>query len=105
MTIPTRRHPAGEASRRPSRVRVPGSTLTSSTVTFFWNTGTGVSEYWLEIGTNFAGNQLYSQSQGTNLSVTVSGLPVNGSTLYVRMWSKISGVWQFNDYVYIAATQ
>jgi len=37
--------------------------------------------------------------------VTVSGLPANGSTLYVRMWSKISGVWQFNDYVYIAATQ
>jgi peptidyl-Asp metalloendopeptidase len=84
---------------------VPGSTLTSSTVTFVWNTGTGVSEYWLEIGTTFAGNQLYSQSQGTNLSVTVSGLPANGSTLYVRMWSKISGVWQFNDYVYIAATQ
>jgi peptidyl-Asp metalloendopeptidase len=84
---------------------IPGSTLTSSTVTFVWNTGAGVSEYWLEIGTNFAGDQLYSQSQGTNLSVTVSGLPVNGSTLYVRMWSKISGVWQFNDYVYIAATQ
>jgi Metallo-peptidase family M12 len=84
---------------------IPGSTLTSSTVTFFWNTGAGVSEYWLEIGTTFAGNQLYSQSQGTNLSVTVSGLPTNGSTLYVRLWSRISGVWQFNDYVYIAATQ
>jgi hypothetical protein len=84
---------------------VPGSTLTSSTATFVWNTGTGVSEYWLEIGTTFGGNQLYSQSQGTSLSVSVSGLPANGSTLYVRMWSKISGVWQFNDYVYIAATQ
>ena len=84
---------------------VPGSTLTLSTVTFVWNTGSGVSEYWLDIGTTFAGYQLYTQAQGTNLSVTVSPLPVNGSTLYVRMWSKISGVWQFNDYVYIAATQ
>jgi hypothetical protein len=74
-------------------------------VTFIWNTGTGVSEYWLEIGATFGGNQIYSQSQGTNLSVTVSGLPVNGSTLYVRMWSLISSVWLVNDYVYIAATQ
>ena len=82
----------------------PGSTLTSSTVTFFWNTGTGVSEYWLEIGTNLGGNQLCNQSRGTSLSGTVSGLPVNGSTLYVRLWSKISAVWQFNDYVFIAAS-
>jgi hypothetical protein len=82
----------------------PGSTLTSSTVTFFWNTGAGVSEYWLEIGTNLGGYQLYSRSHGTNLSATVSGLPVNGSTLYVRLWSKISAVWQFNDYVFIAAS-
>jgi hypothetical protein len=84
---------------------VPGSTFTSSTVTFFWTTGSGVSEYWLEIGTTFAGYDLYTQSQGTNLSVTISGLPVNGSTLYVRMWSLIGSVWQVNDYVYIAATQ
>ena len=82
----------------------PGSTLTSSTVTFVWNAGTGVSEYWLEIGTNFGGTQLYSQSQRINLSGTVSGLSANGNTLYVRLWSKIGAVWQFNDYVYIAAT-
>ena len=31
---------------------VPGSTLTSSTVTFRWNTGTGVSQYWLSIGSD-----------------------------------------------------
>ena len=55
-------------------------------------------------GTNLGGNQLYSQSRGTSLSGTVSGLPVNGSTLYVRLWSKISAVWQFNDYVFIAAS-
>jgi len=81
----------------------PGSTLTSSTVTFLWNSSAGVSEYWLEIGTNPGGYQLYSRSHGTDLSGTVSGLPVNGSTLYVRLWSKISAVWQFNDYIFIAA--
>jgi hypothetical protein len=82
----------------------PGSTLASSTVTFVWNTGTGVSEYWLEIGTSPGGSQIYSQSQGTNLSVTVSGLPTNGSTVYVRLWSRINGAWQFNDYTYTATS-
>jgi hypothetical protein len=83
----------------------PGSTLASSTVTFVWNTGTEVSEYWLEVGTTPGGNQIYNQSQGTNLSVTVSGLPTNGSTVYVRLWSRINGAWQFNDYTYVATTQ
>jgi hypothetical protein len=82
----------------------PGSTLASSTVTFVWNTGTGVSEYWLEVGTSPGGSQIYSQSQGTNLSVTVSGLPTNGSTVYVRLWSRINGVWEFNDYTYTATS-
>ena len=82
----------------------PGSTLTSSVVTFTWSAGSGVSEYWLEIGTSPGGYEFYTQSQGASLSVTVSGLSTNGSTLYVRLWSKISGVWQSNDYTYTAAS-
>jgi hypothetical protein len=82
----------------------PGSTLTSSTVTFVWDTGTGVSQYWLSIGATPGGNQIYEQSQGTNLSVTVSGLPTDGSTIHARLWSLIAGVWQWNDYSYTAVS-
>jgi hypothetical protein len=82
----------------------PGSTLTSSMVTFTWSVGTGVSEYWVYIGTSPGGYEIYTQSQGTGPSVTVSGLPTNGITLYVRLWSLISGVWQSNDYTYTAAS-
>ncbi len=81
----------------------PGSTLTSSVVTFTWSVGSGVSEYWVYIGTSPGGYEFYTQSQGASLAVTVSGLPTNGSTLYVRLWSQISGVWQWNDYIYTAA--
>ena len=42
----------------------PGSTLTSSTTTFTWNTGTGVSQYWLYVGTTQGGNQFYDQDRG-----------------------------------------
>src|SRR3989442_396497 len=83
----------------------PGSTLAGATVSFGWSAGTGATEYWLEVGTTGVGStNLYSQSQGLNLSGTVSGLPTNGSAVYVRLWTRLGGTWQFNDYAYTAAT-
>ncbi|MBZ5537190.1 MAG: hypothetical protein LAO31_14645, partial [Acidobacteriia bacterium] len=83
---------------------VPGSTLTSSTVTFTWSAGTGVSEYYLQVGTTLAGQELYSVDEGTNLSAAVMALPTDGSTVYVRLWSLIGGLWSFNDYTYVSCT-
>ncbi len=94
----------GNATKAQMTSPAPGSTLTSSVVTFTWSVGSGVSEYWVYIGTSPGGYEFYTQSQGASLSVTVSGLSTNGSTLYVRLWSKISGVWQSNDYTYTAAS-
>jgi glucose/arabinose dehydrogenase len=82
----------------------PGSTLTSSTVAFIWNAGSGVSAYWLEVGTTPGGNQIYPGAPVTDLSATVSGLPTDGSTVYVRLWSLLSGAWQSNDYIYTSTT-
>lgn len=81
---------------------LPGSTLTSSSATFQWISGTGVTEYFFYVGTSFGASDLYAQSQGLNLSVTVNGLPVNGSTLYVRLWWNTSAGWQYTDYTYTA---
>ena len=78
----------------------PGSTLASSTVTFGWSTGSGVSEYYLQVGTTLGGQELYSVSEGANLSATVMALPTDGSTVYVRLWLKIGGLWSYNDYTY-----
>jgi hypothetical protein len=39
------------------------------------------------------------------LSAAAAGLPVNGRTLYVRLWSLIGGAWQYADYTYTAASQ
>ena len=35
-------------------------------------------------------------------SVKVSGLPANGSTIYVTMYSLIGGQWYSNQYTYVA---
>jgi len=80
----------------------PGSTLTSSTVTFQWSGGSGVSAYFLYVGTSIGANDLYAQSEGLNLSARVAGLPVDGATLYVRLWWQTASGWQTVDYTFIS---
>jgi len=71
-------------------------------VTFSWTAESGVSQYNLYVGNSVGGSDIYAASQGTATSGTVSGLPTDGRTLYVRLWSLISTGWQFRDYTYIA---
>ena len=78
----------------------PGSTLGSSSVTFSWSSGIGVTQYFLYLGRSTGGNDIYGQSQGTNQSVTLNNLPTDGSTIYVRLYSLINGTWQYRDYAY-----
>lgn len=80
-----------------------GSVLPGAAAIFQWNAGTGVSHYYLHVGTWVGGNTLFSQDMNTSLSAQVSGLPNDGSKVYARLWSYIGGVWQYNDYTYTAA--
>jgi hypothetical protein len=82
----------------------PGSTLPGSSVTFSWTTGSGVSQYYLFIGNSLGGSDLYAASQGLATSGTVNGLPTDGRTIYVRLWSYVASGWQYNDYSYIASS-
>jgi serine protease len=82
---------------------VNGSTLTASSVTFQW-TGTA-TQFGLWIGSTGVGSSNLATPPGTTAtSYTATGLPTDGRTFYVRLWSLISGVWQYRDYTYIAAT-
>ncbi|HLF77788.1 MAG TPA: CAP domain-containing protein [Dehalococcoidia bacterium] len=78
----------------------PGSRFTSTTVTFSWSAATNASEYFLYIGTSAGSNNMYGRSQGLNRSVTLSGFPSNGSTVYVRLWTRVGTTWSYNDYTY-----
>ncbi len=84
----------------------PGSTLTGTTVTFNWSPGAGASAYWLDVGSSAGGNQYFqSGNLGNVTSVTVNGLPSNGSTLYVTLYSLVGGQWLNNQYTYTAFNQ
>jgi hypothetical protein len=82
----------------------PGSTLPGSIVTFVWNVGPQITAYQLQVGTTGAGSQDLFNSGGVNATtVTVTGLPLNGATIYVRLSWMIAGAWQYSDYTYVAA--
>jgi hypothetical protein len=82
----------------------PSSHLSSSTVTFAWTAGSGVSEYLINVGTEWAGaGDIYGSGQIRATSASVSGLPTNGVTVYVMLKYEISGVWYASYYTYTAA--
>ncbi|MFZ3263055.1 MAG: beta-propeller fold lactonase family protein [Terriglobales bacterium] len=83
----------------------PGTTLSGSTVTFDWTSGSGATAYWLDLGSVAGGNQ-YEQSGnlGNVTQLTVNGLPTNGTTIYATLYSLISGTWVSNAYTYTAFT-
>jgi hypothetical protein len=81
----------------------PGSTFTDSTVAFTWSAGAGASNYWLDVGSISGGHDYYSSGPlGNVTTATVSGLPTDGSPVYVTLYSFISGTWSGNTYTYTA---
>ena len=63
----------------------------------------GASAYWLDAGSTPGGNQYYqSGNLGNVLTTTASGLPTDGSTIYVTLYSLVGGTWSGNAYTYTA---
>ena len=75
------------------------ATLTGSNVTFNWSAGTGVTSYSVYVGTSLGAHNL-DYVPTTSHSASITNLPHNGSTVYVRLYSLIDGAWQYNDYTY-----
>jgi len=96
----------GVAPPAPAKLTTPvsGSMLTSSTVTFTWSAGTGVTQYDLHIGTTGAGSSNIFGGTVTGQSKTVTGIPTTGATLNVRLYSLIAGAWQYVDYTFTEAS-
>jgi hypothetical protein len=79
----------------------PGSTFTSSSVTFQWSSGSATA-YGLVLGSSPNGTDIYSSPQLQVRSVTVNNIPTDGRTVYVRLYSRVNNSWVFNSYTYKA---
>jgi microsomal dipeptidase-like Zn-dependent dipeptidase len=81
----------------------PGSTLGGASVSFTWSAGSGASAYYLQVGTSPGKEDIFGKNVGLATSQTVSSLPTDGSTVYVRLNTLFNGLSQFNDYGYNAS--
>jgi hypothetical protein len=82
----------------------PSTVLSGSSVTFDWSAGTGDPiEYYLSIGSTGVGSSnIYNSGWKNETSQAVTGLPINGETLYVRLSTDLGGIAVYNDYTYTA---
>lgn len=75
----------------------PGSVLPGSSATFTWTTESGISEYQLWLGSSANSYNLGTFTQGSattsTMSVTASGLPTSGATLYATLYYNLNGSW------------
>ena len=80
---------------------LPGSTFTSSSVTFNWSAGSATA-YILVVGSSLHGFDIYNSGIVTVHSKTVSNIPTDGRTIYVTLGSQVNGSWSTKDYTYKA---
>jgi sugar lactone lactonase YvrE len=79
----------------------PGSTFTSSSVTFTWSAGSATA-YFLLVGSSLHGADIYNSGIVTVHSKTVNNVPTDGRTIYVTLGSLVNGSWTVNSYTYTA---
>jgi hypothetical protein len=79
----------------------PGSTFTSSTVTFTWSAGSATG-YLLLVGSSLHSTDIHNSGVVTVHSKTVSNIPTDGRTIYVTLGSQVNGSWSTKDYTYKA---
>jgi hypothetical protein len=83
---------------------VAGSVLAGPSATFTWKAGTSATGYSIWFGnTGVGSHNLNATAETTANSATQSGLPTNGGTIYVRLFTYFNSVLAYNDYIYTAA--
>jgi hypothetical protein len=85
----------------------PGTVLSDSSVTFSWTSnGVPLTMWRLDVGTSPGSSNIYYSGALTAdiTSREVTGIPTNGSTVYVRLYYLANGVWKTIDYQYTASS-
>lgn len=82
----------------------PGTALDGNQATFVLSKGSGVKARGLLVGTSKGAGDLFRAGVPASGKVLAKGMPTDGSTVYVRVASRLESGWQFIDYLFIAAT-
>jgi len=85
-----------------------GSTFAGPSVTFTWAAASGANGYFLHLGTTGPGSlNLLNPAEysASTTSVTINSLPVNGETIYARLFTDYNGTHVYVDYTFMASKQ
>jgi len=88
---------------------VPGTKITTSSITVSWQSEPGATAYMLGVGTSqqalasAARGDISFQMAGLKTSLNVFGVPLNGKTVYMRLWTQTASRWKYKDYSYSTA--
>jgi hypothetical protein len=88
----------------PTITPTPEAELTGTAETISWTPVVGAYSYDLDIGSTSGGNNLYNGTTGTATTVNVTGLPSNGSTIYVRLTTTDVGGTHTYDFTFTSYT-
>lgn len=96
----------GGTSMVPAELTAPSplSRLAASCVTFRWNPAAGAQDYYIEAGSTLGGTNYFNDSVGRVLGREICGLPTDGSTVHLKLWTLFAGgVWMERAYTFVAA--
>lgn len=79
-----------------------GTTLPGASLSLTWGDA-GADGYLVTVGSSAGGADLANLDVGTAVSTTITGLPTDGSTLYVTVWSDFDGAFLTDAHTYVAA--
>ena len=84
----------------------PGSVLSGTTVAFTWSGNDYTVDHWfVDIGSQPGWSDfLEGNFPGSQTNATVSGLPIDGRTIHVRLTYLVAGQWFESDFQYQAYT-
>ena len=82
----------------------PGSTFSTSNVTFHWSAG-GATSYFLFVGSSPNRADIYNSGMVQAHSATINNMPTDGRTIYVKLGSQVNGSWTYVNYTYTAFKQ
>ncbi|MBM3752853.1 MAG: hypothetical protein FJW38_02590 [Acidobacteria bacterium] len=79
-------------------------TVINGSAQFTWSAGLNAIDYWLDVGPG-PGNGLYFAGTVAGVTKNVAGIPCDGRTVWVRLWTRnAAGYLPPIDYSYTAAT-
>jgi len=78
------------------------SALDNYQETFTWGTVAGATAYSIRLGTTVGGYDLYASGEIGGTSATIYYLPMNGETIYARVYTFFGSNAVYNDYPFTA---